>query len=412
MIDVRWGFALLVMMAWGCSEAEYGITKADEGVALDTADPGTTPPDPTTPDTTTPPIDTAPPVETEEPVELPPDILVSPLILDFGPVEGGATAEGMFTISNVGEGPLWLGEPTVETTGEFDLDAPSLIEIGPGESVDTFVEFTPSFGLSEGRVLIPSDDPDTPIAEVELRGSLMEPDLPTAVCSVSPSRIEAIHESATWIGSGSTDPDGRPLTYEWTLVARPPGATASMPGGAPTNSDRSGFVPDVVGFYRSELVVTNDIGVSSAPCVAELEAIPAADLWVEMFWTRSGDDMDLHLTRDGGRLRTGQDCYYANCRTSGLSWGPGGADGDPVLDIDDIADVGPENVNIDRPEDTHYQVWVHDYPGSVRTAGNDVTVRIYLAGVLEWEDTRTISGEDSETPFADIDWASRSVMSL
>ncbi len=318
------------------------------------------------------------------------------------------TVEGLFRISNVGKGDLQLGVPTLETASAFTLDAPSLIDIPPGISVDAFVEYTPTTGLETGLVLIPSNDPDTPVAEVELRGSLAEPDVPTAVCGVAPARVEAVHETATWIGSGSSDPDGRPLVYAWSLVSFPAGSSPTMPAGAPTDPDRPGFRPDLVGFYTAELVVTNDLGVSSEPCQAELEAIPAADLWVEMFWAERGDDMDLHLLRDGGGLRTGQDCYYANC-TGGLRWGPGGAAGDPVLDLDDIPGRGPENINIDIPEDVTYQVWVHDYPGSRFTGGNDVTVRIYLAGVLEWEDTRTISGEDSDNPFAEIDWTTRTV---
>ena len=397
----RW-LALGALLAVGCQE--YNVSKIDEGEAIDSAVPEVTTPPASTPDTiTTPPVDSGEPEETGTP-----DILVDPWILNFGPVEHGETVDGMFRISNVGDGDLWLGEPTLESDGAFVVDAPSLVTLAPGMSIDTFVEYTPGSGSDVGIVYIPSDDPDTPIAEVELRGSLAEPDVPVAVCGVTPSRVEALHETATWIGSGSSDPAGRPLTYAWRLVSIPTGSVPTMPAGSPTEPDRPGFRPDVVGFYTAELIVTNDLGVSSEPCFAELEAIPAADLWVEMFWSERGDDMDLHLVRDGGSLRSGQDCYYANCR-GGLSWGPGGRAGDPRLDIDDIPGRGPENINIDLPEDVVYQVWVHDYPGSRYTPANNVTVRIYLAGVLTWEETRAISGEDSDNPFAEIDWATRTV---
>ena len=402
MVKLQRSILVGVLLAGACSEAEYGISDKPEAVG-DTALP---PVEETTPETT-PPVDTAVPEAVGAP-----DIVVDPVSINFGAVPMDEVREAIFTISNVGDGPLMLGEPTLDVGHDaFTLDAPSLVTLDPGMSVDAFVEYLPVTGADVGLVLVPSDDPDTPVVEVDLRGALEEPEIPTAVCGVSPTTVEAIHETATWLGTGSSDPDGRPLTYAWRLVSVPPGALPSMPAGAPTDPNRPGFRPDLVGLYTAELVVTNDLGVSSEPCETTLEAIPAADLWVEMFWEHSGDDMDLHMVRGGGSLESAQDCYYANCR-SGLSWGPGGPAGDPTLDIDDIGGRGPENINIEVPEDLTYQVIVHDYPGSRHTGGNDVTVRIYLGGVLEWEDTRTISGEDTYTGFAEIDWSTRVVTSL
>ena len=64
-----------------------------------------------------------------------------------------------------------------------------------------------------------------------------------------------------------------------------------------------------------------------------------------------------------------------------------------------------KNININVPSAT-YTVVVHDYPGSVFTAGNPVTINIYLDGALRWTDTRVISGEDTYNTFATIDVAS------
>ena len=35
---------------------------------------------------------------------------------------------------------------------------------------------------------------------------------------------------------------------------------------------------------------------------------------------------------------------------------------------------------------------------------NDVTVRVYIGGVMEYEETKPISGEDTYTLFATVEW--------
>jgi hypothetical protein len=265
----------------------------------------------------------------------------------------------------------------------------------------------------------PPEDSAEPVDEEETGHPVIEepePDAPVAVCEVTPDKIRPITGSATWIGTDSYDPNGLALIdYEWILSDLPAGSATSMPGGTDVRND---FTPDLAGEYTGRLVVTNEEGIKSDPCEVTLEAEPGEALWVEMFWENSGDDMDLHLIAPGGTFQNSMtDCYYMNCTPSswsgGLDWGaPGNTIDDPTLDLDDISTTGPENINIEEPEDATYTVIVHDYPGSVYTAGNAVTINIYLDGSLSWTDTRVISGEDTQTRFAEIDAGASIVIPL
>ncbi len=237
----------------------------------------------------------------------------------------------------------------------------------------------------------------------------VEGDPPVAVCAVTPDKVRPIIEGATWIGRDSFDPNDLAITYEWTLAYKPDGSAVTMPSAAMTVADRADFTTDLAGEYVGRLVVKNSEGLRSDPCEVTLDAEPAEALWVEMFWESGGDDMDLHLLAPGGSLETDSDCYYSNCTDVAATWGGGldwGVSGDtiddPILDLDDISETGPENINIEIPQDGEYRVIVHDYPGSAYTPANAVTVNIYLDGILEWTDTKMIEGEDSYTEFAVI----------
>jgi hypothetical protein len=61
-------------------------------------------------------------------------------------------------------------------------------------------------------------------------------------------------------GLASSDPDGDPITYRWSLVARPAGSTASLSG---ADTPRPFFTPDVGGNYVLSLV-THDGTLSSS----------------------------------------------------------------------------------------------------------------------------------------------------
>ena len=251
---------------------------------------------------------------------------------------------------------------------------------------------------------------------------------PQAICSAQPTTTTPPFGMTTFDGNSSND-DGTIVSYEWTLIAQPTGSAETL---LTPNSATTDLVTDLAGTYTAELIVTDNDGLTGS-CQVSVEAIPEEDLRVEMFWTEAGDDMDLHLLPTGywdqhgcniynsSSLRS-EICYFSNCRASSstglnsVDWGVArnsstniGYDDDPYLDLDDISGVGPENINIEVPENTtdEYVVVVHDYSGSGDpTISNDVTVNVYLDGSLTATQTIGISGEDTYQAFFSIDYAS------
>lgn len=353
-----------------------------------------------------------------------PRIEAEPNPVDFGIVPAGESASQVVTILSTGDVSLNITAMQIGSGREtFSLVEPILGTFEPGSSTDITITYTSDGSETSGDFQILSNDPASPNLTVPLLAGAeivvdtgdsgdTDPPLsqPVAMCSVDPAEVLAIHESADWIGNLSYDTDGGSIvSYEWTLVSTPAGATSTMPGGT---ANRRGFTPDVAGEYIGQLVVTDNDGLVSEPCLATLTATAGDGLWIEMFWTRSGDDMDLHLLDDGGTLATNSDCYYANCTWGGLNWGGAGAADDPILDLDDIPGTGPENINIDSPARGTYTVYVHDYPGSVYTGRNDVTVNVYLAGRMIWTDTRNVNSEGCYEPFVEVDVPGGSTTSL
>ena len=258
----------------------------------------------------------------------------------------------------------------------------------------------------------PSTEPDS-----EPEAPVNEGPAPVAICTATPSTVSPPFEEAIFDGTSSMNPNGGSLTYRWELISYPEGTAYPSFSSFYASTPTVPYMPDVAGEYIGRLTVTNQEGLTDT-CDAVVNAVPAQNLWVEMYWTYSGDDMDLHLIAPNNNwnnaLESDYDCYYGNCVWSYLDWGQQGYTGDdPILDLDDIPGVGPENINIADPQSNgSYTVVVHDYPGSVYNGVNNVTVNIYLDGSLVWSATKGISVEDSYTPFATINWATRSITSL
>lgn len=80
-----------------------------------------------------------------------------------------------------------------------------------------------------------------------------------------------VGEALTLDASRSYDPEGERLTYDWDVVSRPDGSSASLSG---AETARPTFVPDRPGDYRIQLVVSDDRD-ASFPTTVLLRVQPA-----------------------------------------------------------------------------------------------------------------------------------------
>lgn len=113
-----------------------------------------------------------------------PDIAVSDMTLDYGPVFIGGSVADAVQVTNVGTDTLRVSGVSVDN-GDFTVDVAPFV-LGPAGSRDLAVTFTPATtGMREGTLAILSNDPDEGEVHVALRGVGMEP----PVISVTPDSL-------------------------------------------------------------------------------------------------------------------------------------------------------------------------------------------------------------------------------
>lgn len=96
------------------------------------------------------------------------------------------------------------------------------------------------------------------------------------VADAGDDRTVALNSRVTLDGRDSSDADGDPLTYRWTLKTKPTNSTATLDS---TTSAQPSFTADKPGNYEIELIV-NDGTIDSAPdtvVVSTLNSQPVAD---------------------------------------------------------------------------------------------------------------------------------------
>jgi hypothetical protein len=68
-------------------------------------------------------------------------------------------------------------------------------------------------------------------------------------------------------GSQSYDPDGQPITYQWSILSKPVGSKAELTG---SSTSKPSFTADVHGDYTIQLIVRDSLGAMSKPATVQV----------------------------------------------------------------------------------------------------------------------------------------------
>lgn len=211
---------------------------------------------------------------------------------------------------------------------------------------------------------------------------------------------------------------GPVTSYAWTVSGGPCDQLFVANGNPPSytltgvNTSTLTISPTLSGDLTVTVTMTLPDG-STETCTFIVH-IGGPGLRVEACWDVAPDaDIDLHLHRPGTTtnwFETGSgayntdDCYYMNCKATNYApipnWGyansalsecVGGPEGamwallgycrNPRLDVDNIYALGPENINVDVPENGgNYRIMLHYYSGS---AAAHPIIDVYCGGHLK-----------------------------
>jgi len=345
-----------------------------------------------------------------------PAILVDPGQCNFGAVGVGAEGTCQLSLRNNGSQELQISGVRLSDDTPANVFHPGLFIVPafvqPGTATTVSFSATPDQASQiSGTLIVTSDDCASPETDVPL--VVVGANTPTAV-----ARVKSINGTANSSATPAVEPlddvvlsgdqsvpgtSGATITaYSWNIVEKPPESSVQL--SRPTSVDTgfefdsaNGTVSglDVAGTFRIRLTVTDSNGaISQNDATVTLNAVPTEGLHVQLSWSASADDIDLHLFKGNTPNWCTQpnDCYYLDCKQSGFSSPPnwdgqsGFTSGDPSLDIDDLDGFGPENINIDTPVNGTYVIGVHAYGGGSSGFGSftptDVEVKVFVGGAL------------------------------
>ena len=222
-----------------------------------------------------------------------PILIIDPQILDLGLTPLGQSLTGELTLKSIGDAPVTI-ESMAVSGSVFNL-SPSEnwpLELMPGEESVVTVEFPADVGgVHQEDVTVECAEPATAataqiLAEVQLG-------TPVAVCSVDPFEVQPNSDTAYFFGGDSYDAEGFAITdYQWTLISKPGGSTATLN----SNSETAPISPDFGNTRQVDRIQQMERHPSR---YCHTTGVPGEDLWIRRIG-RTGDDFDLHLIRHNG----------------------------------------------------------------------------------------------------------------
>jgi hypothetical protein len=270
-----------------------------------------------------------------------------------------------------------------------------------------------------------------PTREVPVTEAGVTVESPTAVieCTegdeVIPQTVLHLH------GDGSYASSGQIAKWEWN-VEQPSGSLSVFTPSK--NFPNPTFEANVAGWYRFSLTVWDEEGTPSC-CpqpTFEVRVIPDEAIHIELLWHTpddpdesdtgpdAGSDVDLHVQHpwaggpdlDGDGKPDGWfdmpfDCFWFNAHPNWGSYDPALND-DPGLDRDDTDGAGPENVNLDIPENVLYLVGVH-YWNDHGYGPAFATVRVYIYAELVFEAADVMLLDSDMWTVCTVEWPSGEV---
>jgi hypothetical protein len=345
--------------------------------------------------------------------------VLEPESIDFGRVAEGTSAVKSFFIKSTGTAPLIVegiafgagSSPAFEFLGSVTTPAvvPNQAANGLPGQIQVTLRYTVPPGApdeSTASILVSGTDPDRRQATIPVIGLVNR--APIAV--IKPLGVGAPGLEVMLDGTDSFDPDGDGVAnHQWTLRSKPLGAKTVIAGPQQPQTHMT-LDAELPGEYVVELNVTDGAGARNLTAAqATIISAPAQKLLVEMFWNNTQPDIDLHMlrTEDATFGVAPDDCFFQNAAPD---WGvQGDTTDDPALVRDALVGFGPEVLGYVNPIDGKYRVVSH-YQSTHRTdnapVATEITVRIYLFGVVRFEQKKTLSNTGQVWAVADVEWPS------
>ena len=379
-----------------------------------------------------------------------PCIAVNPESVAFGGKKFGELATTAVEITSCGEAPLNITDIYVKegSSPDFGIDmgaldfAPSIADplvVPIGGTVEFLVTFIPdapnpldgngNLILDEGSIIIENNSLNK-LKEVGLSGAGVEIECPTAIIKCAEGD-EVIPQTVLHMyGDESYASNGTIQKWEWE-VDQPQGSqSVFVPSYTFPNPT---FEANVAGVYKFYLTVYDQTNTPSCfPANYDVVVIPDEAIHIELLWhtpedpdetdtgPEAGSDLDLHFLHpwaagpdlDGDGAPDGWfdipfDCFWFNAHPNWGSYDPAIND-DPGLDRDDTDGAGPENINLDIPENVEYRVGVH-YWNDHGYGASYATVRVYIYAQMVFELADIMLVDSDMWEVCTVEWPSGKV---